>query len=43
MSHMTITEKKAFHGRTKGKVPRLESQMDLPKDFKLKSVAELPY
>jgi hypothetical protein len=43
MSHMTATEKQSFYGITKGKVPRLESQMDLPKDFKLKSVAELPY
>ena len=40
---MTVTEKKAFHGRTKGKVPRLESQLDLPADFKMKSIAELPY
>jgi hypothetical protein len=23
MSHMTATEKQSFHGRTKGKVPRL--------------------
>jgi hypothetical protein len=43
MSHMTTTEKKAYRGRTKGKVPRLESQMDLPADFKLKSISELPY
>jgi hypothetical protein len=43
MSHMTATEKKAYRGRTKGKVPRLETQMDLPADFELKSIAELPY
>lgn len=40
---MTATEKKAYRGRTKGKVPRLQTQMDLPADFKLKSIAELPY
>jgi cathepsin L len=42
MSHMTATEKKAYHGRAKGKFPKLESQKDRPADLKLKSVAELP-
>ena len=43
MSHMTATEKRSFYGITKGKVPRLDSQMDLPSDFNLKSINELPY
>ena len=42
MSHMTATEKKAYHGRAKGKFPKLESQKDRPTNFNLKSVAELP-
>ncbi len=32
MSHLTATEKSAFHGRTKGRVSRLDSQKDRPAD-----------
>ena len=42
MSHLTATEKKAFGGRTKGRVARLESQKERPADYKLKAINELP-
>jgi cathepsin L len=41
-SHMTATEKKASHGRKKGKISRRETQMDLPADFELKPLTQLP-
>jgi len=42
MSHLTATEKKAFRGRTKGRVPRLDTQKDRPTDHRLKAINDLP-
>jgi hypothetical protein len=33
MSHLTAVEKQSFLGRTKGKVPRLQSQKDNHSNF----------
>jgi len=41
-SHLTATEKKASHGRKKGKIARRETQMDMPADFELKPLTQLP-
>jgi len=42
MSHLTSTEKQAFGGRTKSKLPKLSSQKALPADFVIKSEKDLP-
>jgi hypothetical protein len=38
MSHLTATEKQSFLGRTKGKVPRLQSQKENRANSSLKSI-----
>ncbi len=41
-SHLTAAEKKASHGKKKGKIARRETQMDMPADFELKPLTQLP-